>query len=166
MPNPVGSLAPTDGSPVPDDKMFVLDMFPYPGGRRLARRPSRGLHATDIVAATSGCAAITCCTRWAGTPSACPPSSTPSRPAPIPRTTTQANIQTFRRQIKSLGFSYDWDREVDTTDPEYYKWTQWIFLQIYDTWYDLDLARTRLASGQRSRRIAVRSHANSRWRRD
>src|SRR5207253_4780814 len=53
-----------------------------------------------------------------------------------PRKTTVENIATFRRQIKSLGFSYDWDREVDTTDPDYYKWTQWIFLKIHDTWYD------------------------------
>jgi leucyl-tRNA synthetase len=50
--------------------------------------------------------------------------------------TTADNVNTFRRQIKSLGFSYDWDREVDTTDPNYVKWTQWIFLTIYDTWYD------------------------------
>jgi leucyl-tRNA synthetase len=55
-----------------------------------------------------------------------------------PSITTQANIETFRRQIKSLGFSYDWDREVDTTDPDYYKWTQWIFLKLHDTWYDPD----------------------------
>ena len=53
-----------------------------------------------------------------------------------PRITTQKNIDTFRRQIKMLGFSYDWDREVDTTDPKYFKWTQWIFLQLFDTWYD------------------------------
>src|SRR5262249_27872616 len=53
-----------------------------------------------------------------------------------PRATTQRNIDTFRRQIKMLGFSYDWSREVDTTDPNYVKWTQWIFLQLYDTWYD------------------------------
>jgi leucyl-tRNA synthetase len=53
-----------------------------------------------------------------------------------PRITTRNNIDTFRRQIKSLGFSYDWDREVDTTDQNYFKWTQWIFLTIYDTWYD------------------------------
>src|SRR5438067_2529560 len=59
-----------------------------------------------------------------------------------PRETTRHNIDTFRRQIKSLGFSYDWDREVDTTDPHYYKWTQWIFLQIYDTWYDPDFEWT------------------------
>ena len=59
-------------------------------------------------------------------------------PSIYPRITTQQNIDTFRRQIKSLGFSYDWDREVDTTDPDYFKWTQWIFLTIYDTWYDPD----------------------------
>src|SRR5438128_10278756 len=60
-----------------------------------------------------------------------------------PRATTQNNIDTFRRQIKMLGFSYDWDREVDTTDPNYFKWTQWIFLQIYDTWYDAEQKRGR-----------------------
>src|SRR4029078_8081632 len=60
-----------------------------------------------------------------------------------PRITTQQNIATFRRQIKALGFSYDWDREVDTTDPAYFKWTQWIFLTIYDTWYDAVAKRGR-----------------------
>ena len=73
-----------------------------------------------------------------------------------PRITTQANIDTFRRQIKSLGFSYDWDREVDTTDPGYYKWTQWIFLKIYDTWYDPDFEWTD-RQGSRARARAVRS---------
>ena len=53
-----------------------------------------------------------------------------------PRVTTKKNVDEFRRQIKSLGFSYDWDREVDTTDPAYYRWTQWIFLLLFDTWYD------------------------------
>src|SRR6266851_334768 len=60
-----------------------------------------------------------------------------------PRITTRQNIDTFRRQIKMLGFSYDWDREVDTTDPDYFKWTQWIFLQIFDTWYDAEQKRGR-----------------------
>src|SRR5262252_8044867 len=60
-----------------------------------------------------------------------------------PRVTTEKNIATFRRQIKMLGFSYDWDREVDTTDPNYFKWTQWIFLQIFDTWYDPEQKRGR-----------------------
>ncbi|MGB0740221.1 MAG: leucine--tRNA ligase, partial [Planctomycetaceae bacterium] len=53
-----------------------------------------------------------------------------------PRIKTEENIETFRRQLKMLGFSYDWNREISTTDPDYYRWTQWIFLQIYDTWYD------------------------------
>ena len=112
-------------------KFYVLDMFPYPSGAGLHVGHPEGYTATDISAATSGCAASTCCTRWAGTPSACPPSSTPSRPTSTPAITTQKNIDNFRRQLKSLGFSYDWDREVDTTDPDYYSWTQWIFLQIY-----------------------------------
>src|SRR6185369_5070924 len=53
-----------------------------------------------------------------------------------PRKTTEANIANFTKQIKSLGFSYDWTREVDTTDPNYFKWTQWIFLKIYNSWFN------------------------------
>ena len=53
-----------------------------------------------------------------------------------PKVTTENNIITFRRQIKMLGLSYDWDREVNTTDPNYYRWTQWIFLKIYNSWFD------------------------------
>jgi leucyl-tRNA synthetase len=60
-----------------------------------------------------------------------------------PRITTQQNIATFRRQIQMLGFSYDWDREIDTTDPAYYRWTQWIFLLLFDTWYDEQQQRGR-----------------------
>ena len=82
--------------------------------------------------------ATTCCTRWGGTPLGCRPSSTRFRRGRIPRVTTQKNVETFKRQIKALGFSYDWDREIDTTDPGYYRWTQWIFLKIHDTWYDPD----------------------------
>ena len=81
--------------------------------------------------ATSACAASTCCTRWAGTRSACPPSSTRSRPGTHPAATTAKNIATFKRQLKMLGFSYDWSREIDTTDPGYVRWTQWIFLQLF-----------------------------------
>src|SRR5213592_208383 len=53
-----------------------------------------------------------------------------------PRKTTEQNIATFKRQIQSLGFSYDWSREVDTTDPKYFKWTQWIFLKLYNSWFN------------------------------
>src|SRR5204862_604900 len=60
-----------------------------------------------------------------------------------PGVTTQEKIDVFRRQIKMLGFSYDWDREIATTDPKYFRWTQWIFLQLYDTWYDPEQKRGR-----------------------
>ena len=60
-----------------------------------------------------------------------------------PRITTERNINTFRRQIQALGFSYDWDREVDTTDPKYVRWTQWIFLQLFDGWYDAEMEKGR-----------------------
>ncbi len=60
-----------------------------------------------------------------------------------PRVNTQENINNFRRQIQMLGFSYDWEREVDTTDPNYFRWTQWIFLQLFDTWYDAEQTRGR-----------------------
>ncbi len=59
-----------------------------------------------------------------------------------PRETTYKNIANFRRQLKMLGFSYDWSREFSTTDPDYFRWTQWIFLQIFDTWYDRDFEWT------------------------
>ena len=110
-----------------------------PIGRRPARRPSR--RATPPPTSSAAIRRMrgqTCCTRWAGTRSGCPPSSTPSKPARTRATTTEKNIDTFRRQIKMLGFSYDWDREVDTTDPDYFRWTQWIFLMLFDTWYDRD----------------------------
>ena len=55
-----------------------------------------------------------------------------------PRQTTEVNIATFKRQIQSLGFSYDWSRELATTDPDYFKWTQWIFLKLYNSWFNLE----------------------------
>ena len=60
-----------------------------------------------------------------------------------PRIQTEKNIDNFRRQLKMLGFSYDWDRELATTDVDFFRWTQWIFLQIYDTWFDEDQQRCR-----------------------
>ena len=128
---------------------------PLPQRRRAARRPSGGLHRHRYrLPLQADARASTSCTRWAGTPSACPPSNTPSRQNIHPRITTEKNIDNFRRQIKSLGFSYDWDREINTTDPSYYNWTQWIFLQIYNTWFDPDFewtdpsGRTRRGKGR------------------
>ncbi len=80
-----------------------------------------------------------CCIRWVGTPLACRPSNTPFKTGQHPRKTTEENIATFKRQIKSLGFSYDWSREIATTDPDYFKWTQWIFLKLYNSYFDPEL---------------------------
>ncbi len=112
---------------------------PTPAARACTSATPRATPPPISSADTSGCAGSTSCTRWAGTPSACPPSSTPSRTNVHPRDHHAAEHQrrSAARSSRS-GFSYDWDREVDTTDPNYYKWTQWIFLQIYDTWYDPD----------------------------
>ena len=116
----------------PGKKFYCLDMFPYPSADGPARRPPRRLHRhRHPLPLPSACRASTSCTPWAGTPSACPPRTSPSQTGIHPRVVTENNIANFRRQIKSLGFSYDWDREIDTTDPGYYKWTQWIFLQLF-----------------------------------
>ena len=86
-----------------------------------------------------------------------------------PTITTQKNCETFRRQIKSLGLGYDWDREINTTDREYYKWTQWIFIRLYNTWFDEKAAKrpTRLVNLQSRMKLpqqgekAVREYIDS-----
>ena len=95
-------------------------MFPYPSGAGLHVGHSEGYTATDIITPLEADAGVpTCCTRWAGTPSACRPRTTPSRHGVHPRVTTAAAIANFKRQIDAVGFSYDWTREIDTTDPGY-----------------------------------------------
>jgi leucyl-tRNA synthetase len=112
-------------------KKYILDMFPYPSGAGLHVGHPEGYTATDIVCRylrTKGYAVLHPMGWDAfGLPAEQYAIQTGTHPA----ITTQKNIDTFRRQIQSLGLSYDWDREVDTTDPAYVKWTQWIFLQLY-----------------------------------
>src|SRR5262249_49437385 len=128
-------------------KFYILDMFPYPSGAGLHVGHPEGYTATDILARyrrmcgwhvlhPMGWDAGHARPPGGGAAWGPPAEQWGIEPARPPAVTTQKNIETFRRQIKMLGFSYDWDREVDTTDPNYFKWTQWIFLQIYDTWYD------------------------------
>jgi leucyl-tRNA synthetase len=122
----------TEGKP----KFYVLDMFPYPSGAGLHVGHPEGYTATDILARFKRMNNFHVLHPMGWDAYGLPAEQYAVEKNVHPRITTQQNINTFRRQIKSLGFSYDWDREVDTTDPNYFKWTQWIFLTIYDTWYD------------------------------
>ena len=119
-------------------KLYVLDMFPYPSGAGLHVGHPEGYTATDIYCRYKRMKGFNVLHPMGWDAFGLPAEQYAVSTNTQPRITTQTNIDTFRRQIKSLGFSYDWDREIDTTDPGYYKWTQWIFLKIYDTWYDPD----------------------------
>jgi leucyl-tRNA synthetase len=117
-------------------KYYILDMFPYPSGAGLHVGHPEGYTATDILARYRRMRGYNVLHPMGWDAFGLPAEQYAIETGTHPRETTQRNIATFRRQIKMLGFSYDWDREVDTTDPAYFKWTQWIFLQLFDTWYD------------------------------
>src|ERR1700686_1576553 len=117
-------------------KFYVLDMFPYPSGAGLHVGHLEGYTATDILARYKRMKGFNVLHPMGWDAFGLPAEQYAIKTGQHPRVTTENNINTFRRQIKMLGFSYDWEREVDTTDPAYFKWTQWIFLVLYDTWYD------------------------------
>ncbi len=117
-------------------KYYILDMFPYPSGAGLHVGHPEGYTATDILARWRRMRGFNVLHPMGWDAFGLPAEQYAIETGTHPRETTQHNIDTFRRQIKMLGFSYDWDREVDTTDPNYFKWTQWIFLVLFDTWYD------------------------------
>lgn len=117
-------------------KLFVLDMFPYPSGAGLHVGHPEGYAATDIFCRFKRMNSFNVLHPIGWDAFGLPAERYAMQTNIHPRLTTVQNIDTFRRQIKMLGLSYDWSRELDTTDPAYYKWTQWIFLQIYNSWYD------------------------------
>jgi leucyl-tRNA synthetase len=136
VPNPVGSLAPTDGSAVPDDKMFVQDMFPYPSGEGLHVGHPLGYIATDVYARYFRMVGRNVLHALGFDAFGLPAEQYAVQTGTHPRTRTEANIVNFRRQLGRLGFGHDNRRSFSTTDVEFYKWTQWIFLQIYNAWFD------------------------------
>jgi leucyl-tRNA synthetase len=131
----------------PDDsdrpKFYVLDMFPYPSGSGLHVGHPEGYTATDILARYRRMRGFNVLHPMGWDAFGLPAEQHAIATGEHPNANTQRNINNFRRQIQSLGFSYDWDREVDTTDPNYFKWTQWIFLVLFDTWYDADAMKGR-----------------------
>lgn len=112
-------------------KYYVLDMFPYPSGKGLHVGHPEGYTATDIMARMKRMQGFEVLHPIGWDAFGLPAEQYALDTGHDPAEFTDQNIQTFKKQIKSLGFSYDWDREIKTTDPEYYKWTQWIFLQLY-----------------------------------
>jgi leucyl-tRNA synthetase len=136
VPNPVGSLAPPDGSPVPADKMFVQDMFPYPSGEGLHVGHPLGYIATDVYARYHRMIGHNVLHALGFDSFGLPAEQYAIQTSTHPRERTEANIINFRRQLGRLGFGHDARRSFSTTDVDYYKWTQWIFLQIYNAWFD------------------------------
>jgi len=117
-------------------KFYVLDMFPYPSGSGLHVGHPEGYTATDIVARYKRMKGFNVLHPMGWDAFGLPAEQYAIETGTHPSLTTQNNCDNFRRQIKSLGLGYDWDREINTTDPGYFKWTQWIFIRLYNTWFD------------------------------
>lgn len=117
-------------------KYYILDMFPYPSGAGLHVGHPEGYTATDILARYKRARGFNVLHPIGWDAFGLPAEQYAIKTGQHPRATTEQNIATFKRQIKALGFSYDWTREIDTTDPKYFKWTQWIFLKLYNSWFN------------------------------
>ncbi|MSR78264.1 MAG: leucine--tRNA ligase [Candidatus Omnitrophica bacterium] len=113
-------------------KYYILDMFPYPSGSGLHVGHLEGYTATDILARYKRMCGFNVLHPMGWDAFGLPAEQHALNTGTHPKTTTEQNINNFRRQIQRMGFSYDWDREVNTTDPDYYKWTQWIFSKLYE----------------------------------
>ncbi|CAM4304319.1 Leucine--tRNA ligase [Mycobacterium basiliense] len=143
VPNPVGTLAPMDGSPVPTDKLFVQDMFPYPSGEGLHVGHPLGYIATDVFARFHRMKGHNVLHALGFDSFGLPAEQYAVQTGTHPRIRTEANIVNFRRQLGRLGLGYDSRRSFSTTDVEFYRWTQWIFLQIYNAWFDVNSNKAR-----------------------
>ena len=117
-------------------KYYILDMFPYPSGDGLHVGHVEGYTATDILARFHRMQGFNVLHPMGWDAFGLPAEQYAIKTGQHPRVTTARNIDNFRRQLQAVGFSYDWDREVSTTDPAYFRWTQWIFLQLYNAWFN------------------------------
>ncbi len=117
-------------------KFYILDMFPYPSGAGLHVGHPEGYTATDIVARYKRMHGFNVLHPMGWDAFGLPAEQYAVKSGQHPAVTTRENVAEFKSQLKRIGFSYDWQREVNTTDPHYYKWTQWIFLRIYNSWFN------------------------------
>ncbi len=127
-------------------KYYVLDMFPYPSGAGLHVGHPEGYTATDIIARFKRMNGFNVLHPMGWDSFGLPAEQYAIKTGQHPSVTTFRNIDNFRRQLKMLGFSYDWDREIATTDHKYVRWTQWIFLQLYNSYYNKELKKARPVS--------------------
>lgn len=141
-PNPVGPLA-EDGKELPAEKLNVQDMFPYPSGAGLHVGHPLGYIATDTFARYNRMLGKNVLHTLGYDAFGLPAEQYAIQTGTHPRTTTEANIKNMRRQLGLLGLGHDPRRSVASTDPEFYKWTQWIFLQIYNSWFDEEQQKAR-----------------------
>ena len=166
---------------VTGEKLYALDMFPYPSGDGLHVGHPEGYTATDIVSRQARMAGKTVLHPMGFDAFGLPAEEHAIKNNASPREFTEKNINTFVRQLKDLGFSYDWDRQISTTDVKYFKWTQWIFLVLFDTWFDSEQQKGRPISElpipaevksagenavrkyQDEHRLAFESHAPVNW---
>lgn len=122
-------------------KFYILDMFPYPSGAGLHVGHPEGYTATDIVARYKRMRGFNVLHPMGWDAFGLPAEQYAIKSGQHPAVTTRENVAKFKRQLTRIGFSYDWQREINTTDPGYYKWTQWIFLQIYNSWFNPETKR-------------------------
>ncbi len=124
-------------------KFYVLDMFPYPSGAGLHIGHPEGYTATDIIARYKKMKGYNVLHPMGFDAFGLPTERYSMVTGIHPRIATERNIQIFRNQLKMLGLAYDWSREINTTDPKYFKWTQWMFIKIYNSWFDEEQQRAR-----------------------
>lgn len=127
-------------------KYYILDMFPYPSASGLHVGHPEGYTATDIVARYKRMKGFNVLHPMGYDAFGLPAEQFAIQTGTHPAIITNKNCDNFRRQIKAIGLSYDWDREINTTDPNYFKWTQWIFKQLYNTWFDEEQQKGRAIS--------------------
>ena len=125
-----------EAAPESLEKYYILDMFPYPSGAGLHVGHPEGYTATDILARFERMRGKHVLHPMGWDAFGLPAEQYAIKTGQHPRQTTEENVANFKRQIKSLGFSYDWSREANTTEPGYFKWSQWIFLQLYNSWFN------------------------------
>ncbi len=130
-------------SPNKKKKFYVLDMFPYPSGAGLHVGHPRGYIGSDVYARMKRMSGYNVLHPMGYDAFGLPAEQYALEHKIHPRRAVEKNIKTFRSQLDKIGFSYDWSREVNTTDPEYYKWTQWIFLQMYQSYYNVEKKKAR-----------------------